>query len=65
MHSKPKSQRAKRELEKREAKIVENPKHALFLRGLHTSDVSAGVLKDLVRAALPLCSRRTNRRVCV
>ena len=47
----PKTQRAKRALEARAPKVIENPKKALFLRGHHTSAVSNGVLRDLV------CSR--------
>jgi len=37
-------------MEKREAKIVENPKSAMFIRGHNTSAVINEVLTDLVRA---------------
>jgi hypothetical protein len=49
VHRAPKTQRAKRALEARAPKVVENPKAALFLRGHHTSAVSTGALRDLVR----------------
>jgi len=46
---KPKTKRAKRAMEKREAKIVENPKSAMFIRGHNTSAVINEVLTDLVK----------------
>ena len=36
-------------MEKREAKIVENPKSAMFIRGHNTSAVINEVLTDLVK----------------
>ena len=48
LFSKPKNQRVKRALQKREPKIVENDKHALFLKGGRTSETIAEALKDLV-----------------
>ena len=47
-YSKPKNQRAKRALEKREPKIVENDKIAMFIKGGRTSEIITQVLKDLV-----------------
>ena len=38
----------KRALEKREPKIVENDKNALFIKGGRTSETIANALKDLV-----------------
>ena len=45
---KPKNQRVKRALEKREAKIHENDKTAIFIRGGHTSEVVTQVLNEMV-----------------
>eukprot|EP00741_Cyanophora_paradoxa_P006500 tig00001003_g6291.t1 len=44
---KPKNQRAKRALERRAPKLVENPKHSLVLKGKHTSGTITQVLTDL------------------
>ncbi|XP_022082127.1 ribosome production factor 2 homolog [Acanthaster planci] len=44
---KPKTQRAKRALEKREAKIVENTKTCTFIRGGNTSETVTRALKEL------------------
>jgi len=45
---KPKNQRVKRALEKREPKIFENDKTAIFVRGGHTSEVVTQFLSELV-----------------
>jgi len=45
---KPKNQRVKRALEKREAKIYENDKTAIFVRGGHTSEIVTQFLAELV-----------------
>ena len=47
--SKPKTQRAKRELAKREPKIHENDKKAMLIKGGHTSEKVTQTLKDLVQ----------------
>ncbi|KAI3652482.1 hypothetical protein MP228_001907 [Amoeboaphelidium protococcarum] len=47
INRKPSSKRAKRELEKREPKIIEDPKHCLVLKGKHTSEMVNGLLRDL------------------
>ncbi|CAI8048707.1 Ribosome production factor 2 homolog, partial [Geodia barretti] len=44
---KPKTQRAKRALETKAPKLVENTKSALFIRGGHTSETVTQALKDL------------------
>ncbi|KAJ8652958.1 hypothetical protein O0I10_011420 [Lichtheimia ornata] len=44
---KPKNARSKRFLKNREAKVTENPKTALFVRGSTTSQVVTDALKDL------------------
>ncbi|CAG5116098.1 unnamed protein product, partial [Candidula unifasciata] len=44
---KPKTQRGRRALEKKEPKIIENTKHALFLKGGNTSQTVSQVLKEL------------------
>ena len=45
---KPKNQRVKRALEKREPKIFENDKTAVFIRGGHTSETVTQVLNEMV-----------------
>jgi len=45
---KPKNQRVKRALEKREPKIFENDKTAVFVRGGHSSEVVTHFLSELV-----------------
>jgi len=45
---KPKNQRVKRALEKRESKIYENDKTAVFVRGGHTSEIVTQFLSELV-----------------
>jgi len=44
---KPKKQRSKRALEEREPKAIENTKHALFVRGVKSSDLVNKCMKDL------------------
>ncbi|XP_061176651.1 ribosome production factor 2 homolog [Saccostrea echinata] len=44
---KPKTQQGKRFLEKREPKLIENDKKAMFIKGGNTSDVISQVLKEL------------------
>ena len=46
--SKPKNQRVKRALEKRDPKLVENDKTTMVIKGGHTSDTVSEALKDLV-----------------
>ena len=48
VNRKPKTQRAKRALEKRESKIHENDKIAMFIKGGRTSEQVSQALKDLV-----------------
>lgn len=45
---KPKTQQGKRFLEKREPKLVENDKQAMFIKGGNTSSVVSQALKELV-----------------
>jgi ribosome production factor 2 len=49
--SKPTTHRAKRALQAREPKLVENTKNTLFIRGRKTSAVVVNCMKDLVRDA--------------
>jgi len=51
---KPKNQRVKRALEKRDSKLIENDKTALFIKGGHTSETVTQVLKDLYSLKKPL-----------
>lgn len=51
---KPKTQRSKRALEKREPKLIENDKSAMFIKGGHTSEVVSQALKDLYLLKKPL-----------
>jgi len=51
---KPKNQRAKRALEKREPKIFENDKTTMFIKGGQTSDLVSQVLKELSILKKPL-----------
>lgn len=51
---KPKNQRVKRALEKREPKIFENDKTAIFVRGGHTSEVVTQFLSELSLLKKPL-----------
>lgn len=46
--SKPKTQRGKRIIEKREAKIIEDIKSAVIIKGGRTSDVVTDALKNIV-----------------
>ena len=45
---KPKIQKGKRILEKREAKIIEDVKSAIIIRGGRTSDIVTDALKNIV-----------------
>lgn len=51
-YSKPKSARVKRALDEREAKVIENPKTAVFVRGNQISDRVSIALKELVSPSL-------------
>jgi hypothetical protein len=53
-NSKPKNARAKRFLKNREAKVHENPKNTLVVRGSSTSQIVNDALKDLVSFFLSL-----------
>lgn len=44
---KPKNQRSKRFLERKESQIEENTKTAMFIRGSHTSDVVNNVIREI------------------
>jgi ribosome production factor 2 len=50
---KPKNARSKRALEKKEAKVYENTKQALFLRGPATNQVVNDVLRELAQLKKP------------
>ncbi|XP_077977046.1 ribosome production factor 2 homolog [Glandiceps talaboti] len=50
---KPKTQRAKRALEKRAPKLIENTKTALFIKGGHTSELITQVLRDMYSLKKP------------
>lgn len=52
-HSKPKNARSKRVLEKREAKLVENPKTAIFVRGNQSSEKVNLALTELAALKKP------------
>lgn len=45
---KPKTARGKRALEKREPKVVEDVKNAVFMKAANCSQVVSDVMKDLV-----------------
>jgi len=49
----PKSKRAQRYLEKRAAKVVENPKVGMFIKGSKTSEIVTDVLNDLMSIKKP------------
>jgi ribosome production factor 2 len=49
---KPTTHRAKRALQAREPKLVENTKNALFIKGRKTSGIVTNCMKDLVRVML-------------
>jgi len=53
---KPKNQRVKRALVKRESKLIENDKTALFIKGGHTSEKITQALKDLYSLKKPLAT---------
>ena len=48
IYSKPKTQKGKRFLEKREPKIFENTKSAIFVKGGNTSITVTQAMKELV-----------------
>jgi len=50
---KPKNKRAKRALEQREPKAIENTKTALFVRGVKCSDLTQNCMKDLCALKKP------------
>ena len=50
---KPRNARSKRALDAREAKEIEDPRTAIFVRGAHTGDKVNKVMKDLVSVSLP------------
>lgn len=50
---KPKTRRGKRALIKREAKLIENTKQCLFIRGSKTSNVIVNCVKDLTKLKKP------------
>ncbi|KAK1962015.1 brix domain-containing protein [Colletotrichum sublineola] len=54
---KPRNARSKRALEKREPKVQENPKMALFLRGTSCSQVTQDALNELYQMRQPLAKR--------
>ena len=43
-------------MQAREPKEIEDPRTAIFVRGTHTGEKVAGVMKELVRAAYILFS---------
>jgi len=53
---KPKTQKVKRALEKRESKLIENDKTALFIKGGNTSEAVTSALKDLYSLKKPLAT---------
>ena len=48
MKRKPKTQKGKKYLAKKEGELVEGPKHCLFLRGNKTSKSGMGFMQDVV-----------------
>ena len=56
IYRKPKNARSKRAMQAREPKEIEDPRTAIFVRGTHTGEKVAGVMKELVRAAYILFS---------
>ena len=58
---KPKTQKAKRALENREPKAIENTKEALFLKGSKVSEVVTAVLKDLHALKKPFSEQYTKK----
>ncbi|PVU97769.1 hypothetical protein BB559_001931 [Furculomyces boomerangus] len=58
---KPKTARSKRALEKREPKVIENPKKTLVVRGSQTSLVIQNLLKDLLSIKKPLVVNLSKR----
>ncbi len=53
---KPKNARSKRVLQAREAKEVEDPRTAIFVKGTHAGERVNAVMKELVRVFLSLSS---------
>ncbi|CAG0895611.1 unnamed protein product [Darwinula stevensoni] len=53
---KPRTQRAKRALVRREPQLIENPKNAMFLRGSNCSQLVVDCMKDLVALKKPLAT---------
>lgn len=62
---KPKNQRVKRALEKRQPKIFENDKTAVFIRGSHTSEMVTQLLGELALLKKPLSTmyRRKKKKI--
>ncbi|KAF4122521.1 ribosome production factor 2 [Geosmithia morbida] len=58
---KPRNARSKRALEKREPKVVENPKTCLFLRGTTCSQVVQDAMTDLHSMRQPLAKKFTKK----
>ncbi|KAL6937375.1 rRNA-binding ribosome biosynthesis protein rpf2 [Hanseniaspora osmophila] len=58
---KPKNARSKRALEKKESKLVENVKQALFIPGNKTSKVLHDAMVDLSALKKPYCKRFTRK----
>lgn len=53
----PKTPSSRRAVRKYEAKVVENPKKALFLRGTSANDVVHDALTDLMAVTKPYCKK--------
>ena len=58
---KPKTKRAERYLLKREPKVIENVKSAMFVKGPKTSEIINKVLHNLVHSSVQLRFLATNR----
>ncbi|KAM0343337.1 hypothetical protein ACHAPU_008658 [Fusarium lateritium] len=58
---KPRNARAKRALDKREPKAIENPKTCLFLRGTTCSQIIQDALNDLHQMRQPLAKKFTKK----
>ncbi|KAH8591936.1 Brix domain-containing protein [Bisporella sp. PMI_857] len=58
---KPRNARSKRALDKRAPKAIENPKHALFLRGTSCSQITQDALTDLYQLRIPLAKKFTKK----
>lgn len=55
LHRKPKNARSKRAMESREAKAVEDPRTAVFVKSAHPGEKIMDVMKDLVCYIFLLC----------